>query len=718
MASPSTAAGAADAALSGGAGASALSAFISKRAKAVHKKLQRISSYESQEKASLNQDQLRALASKPALDAVYAELNAVLAHVQQHEASTRSETDAEVARLTELANANAQRADDAHAQLAFLLQFLHLHSLFNRDSAVNPSAPPPEVPAALASTISSADIHALNPVLYAFANAPLFDATADDSATALGIIKRVRAADPSEITFTATVPAEVEPAAASTSVSTGISHARLAELVNALTAAPPVPTQFGALSFTDAEPDAVAPEAEYMPSTLDSTEAPIPMPVAHPAAAADAGVDAAIGAATAPAFLNFDADNGFSLGSGPVPPSAGGRILFMQASEVEGEAESEPVPAAQPAALSFGDAVDASAPGEPVAEPATTIEPEGGAVDGAPEAEAVPPPQPDATTSEPVPPVLRDLDGPAEISAPSAQTASAVDTAVAPAPAEPVAAKKIDWASLDDDDDESIHEDVLRSQVLGIPPPASTGQHDPEKPAESAQAVPAAAEAEATRLAKQVDKVKTNGGPSANGSGSGGGKTSNAAAGGRGSTSRASGAPTPAPLRKPEPVVDEDGFVMHTTKKTLRQQQLAAQQQQQQGNRSGGGRGGGASGGRGGGRTGRGGGAAGSGSGSGSGPGRKERREGSSGGAGGEGRDATGAVSGEGGAAANGHGRERSGGGGGGAGRGGQAGSGAGGPANANGAGANGRGRGRGRPSNTGGRQPSASGAAPASTAL
>ncbi|CAD6890889.1 unnamed protein product [Tilletia laevis] len=663
--------------------AGSLSAQILKRAKAVHKKLQRISAYETQDKAALNADQVRAVASKPTLEAVYAELNSILAQTQQHEAAAHSQSDAEVERLTRLANANAERADDAHAQLSFLLQFLHLYSLFNNDSTTNATTPQPDVPTALAATITAADIHALNPVLYAFANAPLFGIAPDDSETALGIIKRIKEADPSEIVFSAGVPS---PSSASSSlIQAGITHARLAELVNALTAAPPIPTQFGAIDSAENDSEPVPPlgpsagaNADLAPTSDD--DAPIAMPVPHLPPATDSA-SAAPDSAEAPSYINIDADKGFSSGSGPVPPSAGGRILFMQASEVEGETEFEPEPISEqaPADEPGQDTATSSAPTSmPVPEFAEAGEPEGGAVDGAPPAEDVPAPQPDTAASESLP---------------------LADEPAAPRETAPAPPKKIDWASLDDDDDDAIHEEVLRSSVLSL------GAGHEREAGKTVEFAPAAAEAESTPLTKQVGKTRTaqtggNASPSSNGPRSvrGPGRSSDAVA-----------APVPAPLRKPEPVVDEDGFVLHTTKKTLRQQQLAAQQEsQQQNRRAGGARVGGA-----GPRPGRGGGGGSGGPGAG---GRNPRREGSSGVAV-EGQE--GLTDG----APNGHGRDRSSGGGGaaggarsgsgpGAGRG--AGAAPGLPGSQNGQGS--RGRGRGRPSNAGGRQGSASAALAPST--
>ncbi|KAL9936557.1 hypothetical protein V8E36_004625 [Tilletia maclaganii] len=713
MASPSIAIAATDASgAPAAAAAGALSSFIAKRAKAVHKKLQRISAYESQDKASLNADQIRALATKPTLDAVYNELNAVLAQVQHHEASARSDADEEIARLTDLANANAARADETKAQLSFLLLFLHLYSLFNRDSTLNPSAPAPDVPAALAATITSADIHALSPVLYAFANAPLFDATSDDSATALGIIKRIQADDPNEIIFSAGAES---PAPSSAEVATGITHARIAELVRSLTALPPAPTQFGAVSFGENDQADLAggPSSSFQGTAFGDNA--YPMPVPHPADGDSIG-----------------ASGGVDFGSSALPPSAGGPILFMQASEVEGETEFEP---AQPSDVpSFGAVGDAPI-SMPIAEPAATIEPEGGAVDGAPDAQAVPAPQPDATYTEPVPPVLHDLEVAPEPEPEAPAVEQEAEPALAPGvPVEaPAASKKIDWASLDDDDDEAINEEVMRSAILARPTEHGDGATvDAPAPAAAQGSqpvpVPAAAEAEADRLVKQVDKVRANGStkpaqPSSSSAGKSNSETNKAGGrpqGGNRAPSASNTAP-PVPPRKPEPVVDEDGFVMHTTKKTIRQQQLAAQQEAQQ-------RGGGGRGGRGG--SGAGGSGARSGRGNGTlggqaGGGRRERREGSgaSAGAGGPGEGV--AAGGEG-AALNGHGRERSGGtggagprsgsGAGGAGRG--AGPGAGGQGS-NAGGSGGRGRGRGRPSNSGGRpsnNPAAAGPAPAAS--
>ncbi|KAE8260797.1 hypothetical protein A4X13_0g101 [Tilletia indica] len=674
-----------------------LSAFILKRAKAVHKKLQRITSYETQDKATLNADQVRAVASKPTLEAVYAELNAILAQTQQHEANARSQAEAELARLTDLVNANAQRADEANAQLSFLLQFLHLYSLFHHDSAVNAVTPQPDVPAALAATVTSADIHALNPVLYAFANAPLSGTAPDDSETALGIIKRVKESDSSEIVFSASSSASSIPA--------GITHARLAELVKALTAAPPIPTQFGALDSNDleSEPTApVAPSAEADAAAVADDATPVPASSSDPATTAENDV-VAQDSDQAPTFLNFDADKGFSLGSGPVPPSAGGRILFMQASEVEGETEAEPEQIAEqlPNESSAPDTTTtpSAQASLPIPEPAETIEPEGGAVDGAPVAEDLPASQADPAAPETtIPPVLHD-----SVAEPQSSSAATMPTEPAtPAEAAPVQPKKIDWASLDSDDDAAIQDEVLRSSVLSL-----VAGH--EKAAESApQVAPVAAEAEGTRHVKQVGKTRAGQSASNTPASASGPNSSNGPKSGRGTGRTSDSAPAQAPaapLRKPEPIVDEDGFVLHTTKKTLRQQQLAAQQESQQ-NRSGGsGRGGG--GGRGGGaRMGRGGGG-----GAGAG-GRKERREGS-----GSAEVKEGAVEG----ASNGHGRERSSGGGGagrsgsgtGTGRGAGAASGTGAGGNSNGTAA--RGRGRGRPSNAGGRQGSANPAAASS---
>ncbi|KAK0546727.1 hypothetical protein OC845_004442 [Tilletia horrida] len=643
---------------------SSVAALISKRAKAVHKKLQRINAYSE---GTLNADQQRAIATKPTLQAIEAELSTLLSQATAHEASQKSEAQAEIDRLTDLVNSNAQRADQLQSQLHFLLQFLHLYALVQ--SPASDSQQSAQLPPGLAATISPTDIQALTSIFYAFANAPLVQPPAFSGEGALEIIDRIRSADPSEIVISDSTAPD-HPAR--------VTHSRIAELVQALTAAPPIPTRFDAADElpTSSEDSLQAPtqpkqisfgaSATVPDDEQDSSAAPIPMPVPHLAntdSSVPELVSSSIVASTIPfdttaqqqsqsssypVFDANDADLGFSVGTGPVPPPASGRILFMQASEVEGEVEPEPsVFGIQPSLsgqmqhqqppLRFDagaeeDEVEAEAQAAPPAEPAHTIEPEGGAVDGAPEAEPVPAAQPDALTTEPAPPVLRDLVTPAPAAADSNPAGPTQDPSApleAPplvvdvsASAAPAPARKIDWASLDEDDDvDEISEEVMRSVVLsGTPAATSTTTSAPKATAQQQSSVPPAAEAEATRLAKQIEPTNQ---PRANGSGNANGTNARSGRSGTGGGKQQSSAPAPAPvLRKAEPIVDEDGFVMQVTKKTLRQQQLAAQQQQQQQQQNRG-----AGGGRSGGRGNSGGGGARSGRPQGQGQ-RRERREG------------------------------------------------------------------------------------------
>ncbi|BGP25010.1 hypothetical protein Rt10032_c09g3954 [Rhodotorula toruloides] len=145
---------------------------VQKRIRSANKKIQRIEGYEASTTA-LNADQQRAVQGKPVLEAVIRELTELLGVLKAEDA----EEEARLKRVAVVEERKQARAidaavqaskDEAQSQLVLLFQFLHLHSLFNPQSAFAP----PALPAALANATEN-DVATIRYLYQQFADGPL-----------------------------------------------------------------------------------------------------------------------------------------------------------------------------------------------------------------------------------------------------------------------------------------------------------------------------------------------------------------------------------------------------------------------------------------------------------------------------------------------------------------------------------------------------------------
>ncbi|GAA5958270.1 hypothetical protein JCM21900_001334 [Sporobolomyces salmonicolor] len=188
---------------------------VQKRLRAVGKKLQRIETYEQKTEA-LNEDQRRAVASKPTLDAIVKELNELLVILKAEEAEDEAR-DKRVAAVEEKKQARAVEAAvnaskaESQSQLVLLFQFLHLHGLYSpQQSGFAPPVLPPVVAAA-----DGQDVAAVRCLFDAFTNGPLLGGNGD----ALEKLGKIAAASTEDV-----LP--------------GVSFARIQQLVHGLTSTP------------------------------------------------------------------------------------------------------------------------------------------------------------------------------------------------------------------------------------------------------------------------------------------------------------------------------------------------------------------------------------------------------------------------------------------------------------------------------------------------
>ncbi|KAM0753047.1 hypothetical protein T439DRAFT_323658 [Meredithblackwellia eburnea MCA 4105] len=189
---------------------------VAKRIRAANKKLQRIVSYEENTEI-LNQDQQKAIASKPVYEAVVKELQELLAILKTEEveeerrlAAIKVRAEKRHARELEAAIASAKKA--SQSDFAFHCQFLHLYGLIARSDQ---GFAPPSLPAVLA-TADGNDIAGVRCLYDGFTNGPLLGGHGD---VLEKLAKLVSGAD--------------EPIAP-----TSTTFARVKELVEGLTAAP------------------------------------------------------------------------------------------------------------------------------------------------------------------------------------------------------------------------------------------------------------------------------------------------------------------------------------------------------------------------------------------------------------------------------------------------------------------------------------------------
>ncbi|GAA5921735.1 hypothetical protein JCM3775_001790 [Rhodotorula graminis] len=188
-----------------------------KRIRATTKKLQRIEGYEASV-GTLNADQQRAIQGKPALEAVARELNELLVILKAEEAQDE-ERNKRVAAVEEKKQSRAIDAavqvakTEAQQHLSLLFQFLRLHALYNpAESAFAPPILPPIV-----ANANGSDVAVVRMLFDAFSNGPLLGA--DDGA----LERLAKIFDGRD--------EEVLPG-------TGVTYARIRELVHGLTAPP------------------------------------------------------------------------------------------------------------------------------------------------------------------------------------------------------------------------------------------------------------------------------------------------------------------------------------------------------------------------------------------------------------------------------------------------------------------------------------------------
>ncbi|KAH9811367.1 hypothetical protein DFH28DRAFT_983181 [Melampsora americana] len=148
---------------------------VQKRIRAATKKMQRIAGYETSS-TPLNEDQKRAIASKPALEATVRELQDLLKILEEDELldeqrinAVREEEERKVKGRVDAAIAAEQK--NADSNLTFLLQFLHLYSLFN--AANQPASFVPVMMPPVLETATAQEVAAINALFHQLANGPI-----------------------------------------------------------------------------------------------------------------------------------------------------------------------------------------------------------------------------------------------------------------------------------------------------------------------------------------------------------------------------------------------------------------------------------------------------------------------------------------------------------------------------------------------------------------
>lgn len=149
---------------------------VQKRIRAATKKMQRIAGYETSS-TPLNEDQKRAIASKPALEATVKELQDLLKILEEDELldeqrinAVREEEERKVKGRVDAAIAAEQK--NADSNLTFLLQFLHLYSLFNAATQAGESFAP-VIMAPVLETATAQEVAAINSLFHQLANGPI-----------------------------------------------------------------------------------------------------------------------------------------------------------------------------------------------------------------------------------------------------------------------------------------------------------------------------------------------------------------------------------------------------------------------------------------------------------------------------------------------------------------------------------------------------------------
>ncbi|EFP76078.1 hypothetical protein PGTUg99_009411 [Puccinia graminis f. sp. tritici] len=149
---------------------------VQKRIRAATKKLQRIGGYESST-VPLNEDQKRAIASKPALEATVKELQDLLKILEEDEKldelriqAVREEEELKVQGRVDSAVLSEQKK--AESNLTFLLQFLHLYSLVNSATRPTDSFAPPIVSPVIQNATAQ-ELAAVNALFHRLADGPI-----------------------------------------------------------------------------------------------------------------------------------------------------------------------------------------------------------------------------------------------------------------------------------------------------------------------------------------------------------------------------------------------------------------------------------------------------------------------------------------------------------------------------------------------------------------
>ncbi|WAR58669.1 hypothetical protein PtB15_10B7 [Puccinia triticina] len=191
---------------------------VQKRIRAATKKLQRIGGYESST-VPLNEDQKKAIASKPALEATVKELQDLLKILEEDEKldglriqAVREEEELKVQGRVDSAVLLEQKK--AESNLAFLLQFLHLYSLVNSATRPSDSFAPPIVSPVIQNATAQ-ELAAVNALFHQLADGPIAGGDGD----AFDSIKQFTQGSAGDV---------IE----------GVSFAKIKEMVNQLTASP------------------------------------------------------------------------------------------------------------------------------------------------------------------------------------------------------------------------------------------------------------------------------------------------------------------------------------------------------------------------------------------------------------------------------------------------------------------------------------------------
>ncbi|KDN45964.1 hypothetical protein K437DRAFT_268267 [Tilletiaria anomala UBC 951] len=273
-----------------------IAALINKRLKAVNKKLQRVTSYESQAPESLNADQKRIIQSKHSLLAVQSELQEILHGLEAVEKEDAIAIESEIKERTVVLRATAEK--EASEQTITLLQFLHLFALFNPHlvPGIDTLAPQNSLPRVLQEQSTGAEAAALGFIFEQLALGPLEQSTAAKilglNDGALDIVRKLR------------------DARESSEVIQGVGYDRVREMIHQLAATPADLQSHAAPAFGgEALPEAV-------PAKEGDAEAPV----------------AAEGEAASSAPINTGA---MTFGSIDISTAPGGGIKFMQDSEIE-----------------------------------------------------------------------------------------------------------------------------------------------------------------------------------------------------------------------------------------------------------------------------------------------------------------------------------------------------------------------------------------------